>query len=149
MVGLRKSARSQRRPFAAGSLAAILTTLLLLPASGQVATGLATTWQGHYFYGPRLQSVPFVLRITSFKNGSFTGRTSEPYSGFGTLPCSQLFGNVQGQVTGNAISFVKTYDGTCGVTHSVAYSGTMPNERTMEGTWHTTISGTFTATASE
>jgi hypothetical protein len=132
-------------------LAAILTTFWLVPASSQTGGGFAKTWRGTYFYAQSSHqpSVPFELQITSFQGDSFTGKTSEPYSGFGTLPCSNLYADVKGQIQGNSISFTKTYDGTCGVAHSASYSGTMPNPRIMQGTWSTDISGTFKASASE
>jgi len=60
-----------------------------------------------------------------------------------------LFANLRGTVSGKAITFTKTYDGTGGVSHSVFYQGTISSDgRSMSGRWNIgTFGGTFSAVA--
>jgi hypothetical protein len=109
---------------------------------------IATDWNGAYYYpsGDKRSPVPFTLKI-QVNGNSFTGRTTEPAT-FGNGTSSQLFANVSGSVTGAGINFVKTYDGTGGVSHSVQYRGTISADGTsMNGAWNIgSFSGRFSAT---
>jgi hypothetical protein len=151
MPNPRQSPRPRHFPRAVGQIVVMLATLVALAVPSR-GSELAKVWQGQYFYAPGSNSapVPFKLQITSFQDGNFTGRTTEPAT-FGTQPCTYLYANVQGHVAGAEIVFIKTYDGTCGQTHSVSYSGTMTSSRTMQGSWSIppNSGGTFTASASD
>jgi hypothetical protein len=115
------------------------------------AADLPLSWRGLYYYPQTSDNapVPFELNLTSVNGDNFEGRTTEPAT-FGDKPCTNLYANISGQVKDNKIDFIKTYDGTCGQSHSVRYSGTLSGDNiSIEGTW--TINeewgGAFTAKA--
>ncbi|MBM3527767.1 MAG: hypothetical protein FJX62_06720 [Alphaproteobacteria bacterium] len=119
----------------------LLVVLVLAPFGAQAA---AEEWRGSYTYPDGRRSVPFVLTLSG-SQGAVTGRTTEPNT-FGNKSASQLFGNVRGTISGSSVSFTKTYDGTGGVNHSVAYSGTISGN-SMSGRWVIgNTSGSFSAT---
>ena len=144
--------RANRMARGAGHIAVLLALLVVLPAPSRAGSELAKLWHGRYFYSKSSGrvSVVFELKITSIHDGKFTGRTTEPAT-FGTKPCTFLYANVKGDVDGDKIAFTKTYDGTCGQTHSVSYSGIMRNSHKIEGNWTVspTFGGTFTAEAGD
>jgi hypothetical protein len=119
----------------------VLAVLLTMP---MVAQAVADDWRGTYTYPDGRQTVPFALTLSG-SQGAVTGRTSEPNT-FGNKSARQLFGNVRGTISGNSVSFTKTYDGTGGVNHSVQYSGTISGN-SMSGRWSIgSTSGGFSAT---
>ncbi len=117
--------------------------LIVTPATAQ----LSSRWQGSYSYPNNNPVVPFNLELQV--NGSaFNGRTTEPAT-FGKGSSPNLYGNVRGNIQGSSVSFVKTYDGTNGVNHSVQYEGSVSADgSTMSGTWRVKdFSGGFRMTA--
>ena len=95
-------------------------------------------WQGRYYYAGQQGNNPpveFEAMLEVPAPGQITGRTSEPNT-FGTPGVPFLYANIRGEIVDNRLRFIKTYDGTGGQTHSVAYSG-MFNETwtTLVGTW--------------
>lgn len=95
-------------------------------------------WLGRYYYsGEQAKNPPveFELMIEVPVAGKVGGRISEPNT-FGTQGVPFLYANVRGEIVGNVLRFIKTYDGTGGQTHSVSYTGTF-NETwtTLVGTW--------------
>lgn len=118
-------------------LAAVLILGLLAavaPASGQSA-GLTGVWSGYYGYDGQSTRVPFQAKLSA-AGSSFAGTTIEPNT-FGDPTTMFLTANVVGQAGGNgAVSFVKTYDGTGGQSHSVEYRGTLsPSGQCISGAW--------------
>lgn len=111
------------------------------------AADIPTQWQGSYAYDDGRPAVPFTATII-VNGGVVSGRITEPATfGDGTSP--QLYANLSGSSDGYSISFIKTYDGHGGQTHSVAYSGTISGDgRSMSGTWRlSNLSGTWSVTA--
>lgn len=95
-------------------------------------------WSGQYFYPdsdkPRAP-VAFTLTLRVSADGSFSGRTEEPNT-FGKQPAPRLYATVRGAINGSGVQFTKTYDGTGGVSHSVAYSGNVSSDgSSMSGSW--------------
>src|SRR5262249_17262790 len=103
---------------------------------------LTGTWNGLYFYPGESRPTSFVATLHDAAS-HFTGtisETEEMVTGGMTLHA-----NVQGRRTERTVHFTKTYDGTGGWHHSVAYDGTVNAEATeIEGRWHVGgVSGTF------
>lgn len=120
-----------------GLVAAALSLVALAaiaPASAQGA-GLTGVWSGYYGYDAQSDRVPFQAKLSA-AGSSFAGTTIEPNT-FGEPSTMFLTANVVGQVGANgAVSFVKTYDGTGGQSHSVEYRGTLaPNGQCISGAW--------------
>jgi hypothetical protein len=134
--------------------AAFVLTLAMLFSSQSARAAdvkLTADWQGTYYYPTEVKQapVPFQLHLTWLSRGEFSGKSTEPAT-FGTQPCTNLSANVSGRVVGKIIEFTKTYDGTCGQTHSVFYSGTLgPDNRAMDGRWSVSANfgGIFNAAA--
>jgi hypothetical protein len=125
---------------------AILTLVALLaPVQAQLLNErdsqvqrIGGRWQGRFYYaGQQANNPPVEFEVTLDvpSPGQITGRTSEPNT-FGTPGVPFLYANIRGEIIDNRLRFTKTYDGTGGQTHSIAYSG-MFNETwtTLVGTW--------------
>lgn len=129
------------------SLVASLGTPIVKHAA---AANLPPHWIGIYYYksGTQRRPVTFEMRVISNNGNTFTARMREAAT-FGRRPCRQLTANIEGSFTDRIISFKKTYDGSCGVSHSVQYVGRLSdNLQKMNGTWHIgPTSGQFTADA--
>lgn len=101
-----------------------LLTLALKNGEREAQSNLTGRWAGRYYY-PRplkgVKSVTFEMDLT-FSQGNITGFVSEPNT-FGNKSSKNLYANFKGSVTGNEVTWVKKYDGTGGVSHSVKYSG--------------------------
>lgn len=118
---------------------------LLAPVQAQLlnerdsqAQRIGGRWLGRYYYaGQQANNPPVEFEVTLEvpAAGQITGRTSEPNT-FGKPGVPFLYANILGEIVDNRLRFTKTYDGTGGQTHSVAYSG-MFNESwtTLVGTW--------------
>lgn len=96
---------------------------------------LTGVWHGLFSY-PRLYEPTSFVAVLIDSGSSFSGTTHEP------LPSNQgsgglLYAMLQGKRDGGAISFIKTYDGTSGWSHTVTYEGTLNREATeIEGRWY-------------
>ncbi|MGE0420975.1 MAG: hypothetical protein AB7O88_01845 [Reyranellaceae bacterium] len=127
-------------------LPAILTLMALLaPVQAQMlneresqAERIGGRWLGRYYYSGQQADRPpveFELTLEVPAAGQVTGRMSEPNT-FGKPGVPFLYAHVRGEIVDNHLRFIKTYDGTGGQTHSVAYSGTFnASWTTMVGTW--------------
>jgi hypothetical protein len=95
---------------------------------------LTGVWHGLYHYPVYREPVYFVA--TLIDAGSFiSGTTHESEVGETGAPLT-LFASVEGSKTGSAVSFTKTYDGSAGWDHAVAYEGTLNGDATeIEGEW--------------
>lgn len=76
-----------------------------------------------------------------------TGRSQEPNT-FGQAGVPYLYANVRGSLFADgSVRFIKTYDGTGQVSHSVEYAGTINySTGTIAGTWSITGSNGQTTT---
>lgn len=132
-----------------GAVAAFFVALAAFsvtqPAQSQ---DLARAWTGYYHYNDGRQPVPFRMTL-QFDGSKFRGRVTEPAT-FGT-GASMLSADVVGTITGDKVTFTKTYDGTGGQTHPVQYYGTLSADgRQISGGWLIeTMSGTFIATPAQ
>ena len=103
------------------------------PPAEAVAADLSGAWQG--YYQQNANRTPFAVEIAG-RAGSFRGRMAETNT-FADRNYPQLFANIAGETRADgAVAFVKTYDGTAGVSHSVQYQGRIDDAgRTIRGVW--------------
>ena len=111
-------------------------------ARSQNLTGV---WHGLYSY-PAQYKMPESHFVATLIDGGayFSGTIHEVMRGRDKeVPANAM---VEGTHDGNHVTFVKTYDGTSGHSHSLMYDGQLSSDATeIEGTWRTTsgFSGTF------
>lgn len=96
------------------------------PASAQMgeAAGrtLTAAWKGVYL--PDGSGTPNTFDANVRQDGArITGSMVEPNAFGDQTQALFLTSTIKGSVTGNRVSFVKTYDGAGGVSHSVNYEG--------------------------
>ena len=100
------------------------------------ANNLTGIWQGLYSYPQALAPVSFtatLLESGAWLSGSIH-EVAQRHSGESTEASATLLGGREGQV----VKFTKTYDGTNGWSHSVAYGGALSDDATeIEGRWAT------------
>ncbi|MGH1350445.1 MAG: caspase family protein [Methyloligellaceae bacterium] len=103
---------------------------------GNSAAQLSGLWSGQYSY-PRGTRAPVRFKMNLvLSQGKIYGDVSEPNT-FGRKTSKNLYANFQGKIQGNKVSWIKKYDGTGGVRHSVRYKGTLDRgKRRITGTWH-------------
>jgi hypothetical protein len=114
----------------------VLSALADRAAIRGAASPLTGSWKGHYEYpsGSGRTGVDFTQDLT-FSQGLVTGYISEPNT-FGDKTSKNLYASFSGAVAGNDIQWVKTYDGTGGVSHSVTYQGKLDRRaRKIVGKW--------------
>ena len=98
------------------------------------ALSLTGLRNGLFSYPRRYDPAPFVAILIQ-SGASFSGTTHEPCA-IKQIPCGLPCATLRGQRTGTAVSFLKTYDGTGGWTHSVKYEGMLRDDGTeIEGRW--------------
>jgi hypothetical protein len=91
-------------------------------------------WHGLYEYQVRSPPIYFVATVIS-SGSHFGGATHEAVTGSRGAPLT-VFAGLDGSRTGDAIHFLKTYDGTGNWTHAVHYDGTLNGDATeIEGRW--------------
>ncbi|HET6583483.1 MAG TPA: hypothetical protein VFG69_08545, partial [Nannocystaceae bacterium] len=108
------------------------------------AAALTGTWAGTYFYtmatsaGASVGSVAFFAELT-IDAGRMTGSVVEPNT-IGDRSTSELRASIAGSIAEDGlVRFVKTYDGTGGIDHSVEYVGRLdPVTQQIEGVWKVT-----------
>lgn len=107
---------------------------------------LTGVWFGEYAYPVGEAPVTFIANIDE-QDGEINGRVDEPNT-FGMPHARRLFAQLQGTRDDQLVVLTKTYDGTGGATHSVAYTGEIDTAgNTIEGIWRTRgWSGSFTMT---
>jgi hypothetical protein len=95
---------------------------------------LTGVWHGLYQYPGHREPVYFVA--TLINAGSFlSGTTHESEVGESGAPLT-LFASVEGSRSGDGVDFTKTYDGSGGWSHSVAYDGRLNGDISeIEGMW--------------
>jgi hypothetical protein len=103
-------------------------------------TCLTGVWHGLYSYPRYFEPVYFVATLVSFGKG-FSGTTHEALVGAHGAPL-KAFASVDGAHEDHAVSFLKSYDGSGGMRHSVSYDGTLlADENEIDGTW--TVAGSW------
>jgi hypothetical protein len=127
---------------------ATLCLLLLTGLAAAQSPPVAKEWEGKYYYptGDKRAPVPFRLSL-QIDRDSLSGQMSEPAT-FGNGSSPELYADISGHISGTAVAFTKTYDGTGGVNHSVEYLGTIAaTGSSMSGSWHVgDFGGAFSAT---
>lgn len=95
---------------------------------------LTGVWFGEYVYPLDHPPVFFIANIDD-RNGGIEGRTDEPNT-MGLPFAKRLHARLSGLRRDGYVVLTKTYDGTGGVTHSVAYTGQInaAGDR-IEGIW--------------
>jgi hypothetical protein len=95
---------------------------------------LTGVWHGLYSYPAYLEPVFFVASLISH-GSSFSGTTHEAQTGAKGAPL-KLFAALTGTLTGNTVDFLKTYDQSHSVEHSILYNGELNFDQSeIEGTW--------------
>lgn len=107
---------------------------------------LTGVWFGEYSYPLGHPPVSFIANIDD-RHGEISGRIDEPNS-IGMPFADRLYARLTGTRHEGYVILTKTYDGTGGVTHSVAYTGEIDAEgNTIEGIWRVAgWSGRFSMT---
>jgi hypothetical protein len=111
------------------------------------ATNLTGVWSGLYSYAGQGEPTPFTA--TLLETGAyFSGSTHETCLVEGRQRAT-LCALIEGSRRDHAVGFIKTYDGSGGWDHAVAYTGTLSADGAeIEGTWRVRggISGRFLMT---
>ena len=90
---------------------------------------------GTYYYSTNIAPVSFTA-IMVIEDGSIIGMMREPKT-FGDGEMPYLYADIIGTISSDGnVKFVKTYDGTGDVSHSVNYEGKMNfNNKSITGVW--------------
>jgi hypothetical protein len=115
--------------------AAIGLACLATAAPAQTRAAPSGVWTGYFGYEGTASTVQFQARFTA-SGAAFSGATIEPNT-FGDPGVLFLTANISGAAdAAGRVSFVKTYDGTGGQSHSVRYAGAYePSGACISGTW--------------
>jgi hypothetical protein len=96
---------------------------------------LGGAWNGQYFYPGEPEAVTFVALLID-TGGRFSGSIHE-YECIISERRILLYATVDGRHEGSQVSFLKTYDGTGGWTHTVGYDGSLNADATeIAGRWY-------------
>jgi hypothetical protein len=98
------------------------------------AVDLSGQWIGRYEGGGN-RPTPFIVTISGAA-GRFRGQMTEQNT-FAEQPAARLYANIAGETRPDGrVVFVKTYDGTANVSHSVRYEGRIDESgRVVTGEW--------------
>jgi hypothetical protein len=115
-----------------------------VPSPTPDAAALTGTWAGTYFYsmsnstGGAVGSVAFFAELTIDRD-KVRGSVIEPNT-IGDRSSNELRANIEGTIgEDGVVRFVKTYDGTGGVAHSVEYVGRLDHvTQQIDGVWKAT-----------
>jgi hypothetical protein len=97
---------------------------------------LTGVWHGLYTYGshPFMPESHFVCVLID-NGGRLSGTIHEVMNQYRAAP-TEAFALVDGAHCGGHVTFLKTYDGTGGVSHRVSYAGTLICDgEEVEGDW--------------
>lgn len=105
------------------------------PALAQRTAPLSGEWQGAYVSDSGADVNTFTVKLT--QSGPSIKGTMIELNVFGdSSQALFLTSTLEGAASGNIVNFVKMYDGSGGVSHSVSYTGTLePNGRRIRGTF--------------
>jgi len=110
---------------------------------------LSGIWTGEYRYPESMSQRPVTFTVFLFQDGDrITAEIKEPNS-FGDQTSPWLHATADGRYDKETktLSFAKSYDGTAGVSHDVAYKGTLSEGAThaVSGNWDIGgLQGSFT-----
>jgi hypothetical protein len=125
--------RSLMRRLLTGLLALCLS-VPVLAAGGDIQGH--SKWAGQYDYPDGRASVPFSLELNVSRDGHLKGHSKEPAT-FGNGSSPFLIADLHGNVDGDRIEFIKSYNGEGGATHSVRYQGTLSDGgQRIKGEWN-------------
>jgi hypothetical protein len=96
---------------------------------------LTGVWDGLYRYPAGIRTPESVFTAVLFDSGGTLSGTIHETMKLGSheIPASAF---LEGRVAGEAVTFLKTYDGTGGQSHSVSYDGTLgAGGNEIEGEW--------------
>ena len=118
-------------------------------SSSKTAAGLSGIWTGEYKYPEGTGQRPVAFTAYLFQDGDRIKAMIKEANTFGDQQSPWLHATAEGRYdeATRTLRFIKTYDGTAGVSHDVAYSGIVASEgaRSMEGTWDISgLKGAFT-----
>lgn len=119
------------------SFSAVSADTLLKVAQDKQAPGLNGSWSGVYHYpDDTMPPVRFNFKIVQEGDG-ITGKMKEPNT-FGDPNEAYLYANCRGKVDREkrTVTYIKTYDGTGGISHDVEYTGKLNEKGTrIDGMW--------------
>lgn len=96
---------------------------------------LTGVWHGQFDYPVAHPAGPFTATLLEL-GAHLSGSVHEPDDGTDAAPGGTLFALIEGRRSGSRVSFVKTYDGSGGRSHSVRYEGVLsPDGSEIEGRW--------------
>jgi hypothetical protein len=123
-----------------GSLVAIAAVAMSVAGvQAAAAQDLGGVWVGYYAYAGGAGKVDMQAHLSSEGSG-VSGQMIEPRT-FGDPGVLFLTSNLRGSSSGGSMRFTKTYDGTGGQSHSVAYEGAFDSAgQCIAGNW--TLEGT-------
>ena len=106
------------------------------PLGASRGGALSGVWDGVYKYGPEEHMAPVYFVLNAKVVGThLSGSIREPNT-FGDDTSTVLIARVDGEIEGESVHFIKTYDGTGGVSHSVEYQGLLDRDGvTVHGRW--------------
>ncbi len=125
--------------FAAALVGTFITASPLVePAVAQAPASLTGRWEGGYV-GQDMVEDANALVVNLVQTGQQLSGGMVEVNTIGDADMNLfLTSTISGTVRGRKVEFVKQYDGTGGVTHSVTYRGTVsPNGRTIQGYYST------------
>lgn len=100
-----------------------------------MAPEITGRWAGSYYYSDGRSPVEFSVQINE-ADGVVSGLMREPNT-FGSAASRNLYADIRGSLTGRNLTYVKTYDGSGGQSHSVTYAGIVSEDgTTIEGSWN-------------
>lgn len=117
--------------------------------SSSKAAGLSGIWTGEYKYPEGSGQRPVAFTAYMFQDGDRIKAMIREANTFGDQQSPWLHATAEGRYdeATRTLRFTKTYDGTAGASHDVAYSGVAAAEggRSVEGTWDINgLTGSFT-----
>lgn len=96
---------------------------------------LTGVWDGLYRYPAGIRTPESAFTAVMFDSGGSLSGTIHETMKLGThdIPASAF---LEGRIEGASVTFLKTYDGTGGQSHSVSYDGTLGADgNEIEGQW--------------
>lgn len=115
----------------------MLLAAAMVAASGaafaQSAESVHGLWRGVY-WGNGEARTNFAVQIDDLPGPEFAGKMAET-NNFGDPNDAHLWADIFGEEDGNHIHFIKVYNGTGGVSHTVNYSGRYLSARRIVGSW--------------
>lgn len=103
---------------------------------------LTGVWHGLYTYPERSRMPESHFTATIIDSGGNLSGTIHEAMNHRNRPATEANASLDGWIEGSQVSFIKTYDGTSGHNHSLAYQGVLSGDRDeIEGTWTVTKNG--------